>query len=83
MDIVIKSDKTYIEFIRDIKQRIQAAQIKASVAVNHEFLDIEGFSITNIKYMWLWFLFWYTETIGQQVVAQLGQIPWGHNLVII
>jgi predicted nuclease of restriction endonuclease-like (RecB) superfamily len=134
MDKLIKSDKTYTEFILDIKQRIQAAQIKASVAVNHglievywdigaiivekqkqtawgdsflqqmsmdlqrDFPDIKGFSVTNLKYMRLWFLFWYTETIGQQavdqleppsktivqqVVAQLGQIPWGHNLVII
>jgi predicted nuclease of restriction endonuclease-like (RecB) superfamily len=24
-----------------------------------------------------------SETISQQVVDQLGQIPWGHNLVII
>ncbi|AEF81330.1 PDDEXK nuclease domain-containing protein [Leadbettera azotonutricia] len=119
MDKLIKADKVYIEFIRDIKQRIQTAQIKASVAVNHglielywdidasivvkqkqtawgdgflkqmsvdlqhDFLDMKGFSVTNLKYMRLWFSFWSIETIGQQVVDQLGQIPWGHNLVII
>ncbi|GHV79361.1 hypothetical protein AGMMS49944_11520 [Spirochaetia bacterium] len=134
MDTLIKADKAYIDFILNIKQRIQAAQIKASVAVNHglmelywdigasivekqkqtawgdgflpqmsidlqhEFPDIKGFSLTNLKYMRLWYMFWSIETIGQQLVdqlqspsapivqqavAQLGQIPWGHNLVII
>jgi predicted nuclease of restriction endonuclease-like (RecB) superfamily len=28
-------------------------------------------------------VYWSVETIRQQAVAQLGQIPWGHNLVII
>jgi predicted nuclease of restriction endonuclease-like (RecB) superfamily len=40
MDKLIKADKAYIEFIRDIKQRIQAAQIKASVAVNHGLIEL-------------------------------------------
>ncbi|GHV88677.1 hypothetical protein AGMMS50267_10370 [Spirochaetia bacterium] len=134
MDTLIKTDKAYREFILNIKQRIQAAQIKASVAVNHgliglywdigasivekqkqtawgegflqqmsvdlqhDFPDMKGFSVTNLKYMRLWYMYWSTETIGQQavdqiqdpskpfvqqVVAKLGQIPWGHNLVII
>jgi predicted nuclease of restriction endonuclease-like (RecB) superfamily len=134
MDTLIKTDKAYRAFILDIKQRIQAAQIKASVAVNHgliglywdigasivekqkqtawgegflqqmsvdlqhDFPDIQGFSYRNLRYIKQWHLYWSTETIwqqavakleappetiGQQVVAQLGQIPWGHNLVII
>lgn len=49
-----------------------------------EFSDIKGFSERNLKYIRQWFLFWFTDTaIGQQPVAQLTQIPWGHNLAII
>lgn len=47
-----------------------------------DFLDIKGLSHRNIKYIWQWNLFYNRETaIGQQLVAQLVQIPWGHNLV--
>ncbi len=45
---------------------------------------MKGFSYRNIKYMKQWYLFWIDEfSIGQQVVAQIFQIPWGHNLAII
>ena len=49
-----------------------------------EFPDMKGFSERNLKYIRQWYLF-YSEgkTIGQQVVAQITQIPWGHNIVII
>jgi predicted nuclease of restriction endonuclease-like (RecB) superfamily len=112
----------YSAFLKDVKQRIQSAQIKAAVRVNQELLGLywdlgeqiiekqreaswgdgfleqmsrdlqrelpglKGFSFTNLKYMRQWVLFW------QQAVAQLeisfgpqlvGQIPWGHNLLII
>ncbi|GHT80496.1 hypothetical protein FACS1894130_11770 [Spirochaetia bacterium] len=40
MDTLIKTDKAYREFILDIKQRIQTAQIKASVAVNHGLIGL-------------------------------------------
>ena len=128
---IIKTED-YLAFIQDIKQRIQGAQIKASVAVNQallhlywelaerivakqqestwgdgfllqmsrdlqaEFPDMKGFSLSNLKYMRQWFQFWSAgPSIGQQVVAQLDkpisqqlvgqimQIPWGHNLLII
>ncbi len=49
-----------------------------------EFPDIKGFSERNLKYIRQWILFWTDEAvIGQQPVAQLTQIPWGHNLVIM
>ena len=49
-----------------------------------EFPDVKGFSLRNIKYMRQWFMFWNDkEPIGQQAVAQLTKIPWGHNLTII
>ncbi|MEI6287851.1 MAG: PDDEXK nuclease domain-containing protein [Bacillota bacterium] len=48
------------------------------------FPDIKGFSVRNLKYMRQWFQFWTTQkSIGQQAVAQLQQIPWGHNILII
>ena len=56
-----------------------------------EFPDMKGFSLTNIKYMRQWFIFWNEKNeISQQLVGQLKdikhivtQIPWGHNLVIM
>lgn len=49
-----------------------------------EFPDIKGFSVSNIKYIRQWFLFYSkAEEISQQVVGQLTQIPWGHNIAII
>jgi len=49
-----------------------------------EFPDMKGFSLRNLKYIRQWVLFWSDEfSIGLQAVAQLTQIPWGHNQVII
>jgi len=128
---IIKTED-YLAFIQDIKQRIQGAQIKASVAVNQallhlywelaerivakqqesawgdgfllqmsrdlqaEFPDMKGFSKRNLELMRQWYRFWVKvpaiaqqlvaqldKPIGQQLVAQITQIPWGHNLVII
>ncbi len=48
-----------------------------------EFPDMKGFSLRNLKYIRQWFTFWSQAEIGQQLVAQLTAIPWGHNLAII
>ena len=57
-----------------------------------EFPDMKGFSVSNLKYMRQWFLFYSGgSSIGQQAVGQIVQspvslitrIPWGHNLAII
>ncbi|HLD43901.1 MAG TPA: PDDEXK nuclease domain-containing protein [bacterium] len=49
-----------------------------------EFFEMKGFSVSNIKYIRQWYLFYFSESsFGQQVVGQIIQIPWGHNLVII
>jgi len=49
-----------------------------------EFPNIKGFSHRNLKYIRQWYLFYFTgNENGQQVVAHLIQIPWGHNLHII
>jgi len=49
-----------------------------------EFPDIKGFSKRNLELVRQWYLFWTTTpAIAKQAVAQLVQIPWGHNLKII
>jgi len=40
MSDLIKKDKDYSAFIRDIKSKIQASQIKAAVSVNRELLQL-------------------------------------------
>ena len=54
------------------------------------FPDATGFSLSSIKYMKQWYLFYFEEfTKSQQVVGQLempevlGQIPWGHHILIV
>ena len=49
-----------------------------------EFPEIKGFSYRNIKYIRQWYQFYnQQQAIGQQLVAQLWQIPWGHNIAIV
>jgi len=50
--------------------------------LSKEFPDVKGFSYRNLKHIRQWVNFWDNE-IGKQLVSQLFQIPWGHNLVII
>jgi predicted nuclease of restriction endonuclease-like (RecB) superfamily len=45
-----------------------------------EFPEVKGFSVRNLKYIRQWRSF-YAE-VGQQAVAQLCQLPWGHNIAI-
>jgi len=42
MNELFAKDKRYTAFLLDIKQRIQSAQIKASVSVNQELLRLYG-----------------------------------------
>ncbi len=116
----IISTKEYRDWLVDIKQRVQNAQLKAATAVNTallefywnlgaeiaqkqkqaawgsgflkqlsidlmaEFPEIKGFSKRNLECIRRWHLFYYQEdAIAQQPVAQLIQIPWGHNLTIV
>lgn len=62
-----------------------------------EFSDMKGFSKRNLELIRQWFLFYSKQeviakqpvsqlqdkSIGQQPVAQITQIPWGHNIAII
>jgi predicted nuclease of restriction endonuclease-like (RecB) superfamily len=88
----------YWDLGADIVERQKTAQWgsgflkQLSVDLMAEFPDVKGFSEANIRFVRRWYLF-YSEAfsnsvtscdrIGQQSVAQLVQIPWGHNRVII
>ena len=55
--------------------------LRISRDLQHDFPDMKGFSLRNIKYMRQLFQFWSSAPAnGQQLVAQ---ISWGHNLFII
>lgn len=75
MDIIEKQKNTAWGegFIKQLSRDLMA-----------EFPEIKGFSVRNLKYIRQWVVFWCNKTaIGQQAVAQLTQIPLGHNLIII
>ena len=88
----------YWELGADIVERQKAAKWgsgflkQLSTDLMSEFPDMKGFSLRNIKYIRQWHLFYSKSltdcdtdcvAIGQQPVAQLVQIPWSHNLIII
>ena len=80
----------YWELGREITQKEKTANWGSGFLKNLSrdlmkfFPDIKGFSYRNIKYIRQWYLFYSNSSEkGQQVVALLAQIPWGHNLHII
>lgn len=116
-DMIFPSD--YQDWLKALKDRIQAAQQRAVLAVNQELLqlywqigrdillrqqeqgwgakvierlaqdlrsafpELKGFSRANLLYMRSFAENWpdfHSNSIVQQAV---GQIPWGHNLVLI
>jgi predicted nuclease of restriction endonuclease-like (RecB) superfamily len=48
--------------------------------LQNAFPDMKGFSLSNLKYIRQWYLYFENS---QQVVGQITQIPWGHNIIII
>ena len=46
------------------------------------FPNVKGFSKRNLEIIRKWVNFWDNEK-AKQVVSQIYQIPWGHNIVII
>lgn len=52
-----------------------------------EFPEVKGFSKRNLELVRKWYLFWQNSIeqslITKQVVSQLLQLPWGHNIVIV
>jgi len=47
-----------------------------------EFPDVKGFSRRNLELIRQWYRFW-SPVIAKQLVSQLWQIPWGHNIAIM
>ncbi len=82
--------KLYWNIGADIVTRQKAAKwgdgllLRLSKDLMMEFPDMKGFSLSNLKYIKQWFQFYSkASVISQQLVGQITQIPWGHNIVII
>lgn len=88
----IRVNEELLKLYWDMAQMIVAKQQESSWGdgvieriskdLKKEFPNIKGFSVTNIKYMRKWYLFWYDEK-SPQVVGEIFKIPWGHNREII
>ena len=54
-----------------------------STSLKQEFPDVTGFSVTNLKYMKRFYLFYsLADSNRQQLVDDLYRIPWGHHILI-
>ena len=80
----------YWELGADIVQKQQDSNwgdgflAQLSKDLSAEFSDMKGFSRRNLELIRQWYRFWSAqEVIAKQVVSQITQIPWGHNIVII
>jgi len=88
----IRVNEELLKLYWDMAQMIIAKQKEASWGdgiiekisrdLKEEFPNIKGFSVTNIKYMRKWYLFW-SDTKSPQVVDEIFKIPWGHNREIV
>ncbi len=54
---------------------------KLSTDLMAEFPEMKGFSLSNIKYVKKWYLFYNRADIKSQQLV--GQLPWGHNIAIM
>jgi len=90
----VRVNSTLIEFYWELGEEIVLKQKSTnwgsgflknmSRDLMEEFPDVKGFSHRNIKYIRQWYLFYSTQNQkGQQLVAQLVLVPWGHNLHIL
>lgn len=88
---VIKVNQELLQFYWHLGGEILANQqqaqwgegflIQLSQDLMAEFPDVKGFSVRNLKYIRQWRNFY--AAIGQQAIAQICQLPWGHNIAII
>lgn len=119
-EILVHNETDYKSWLVSIKNQIKSAQIKASIAVNEEMLnlywnigkdisekhldsqygsgffdnlskdlknefpDSQGFSVTNLKYMKRFYLFYkeIRHQLGDDFENQLFTIPWRHHIEI-
>lgn len=78
--------RMYWQIGRDIieRQSVQGWGAKVIDRLSHDlrqaFPDLGGFSRANLKYMRAFANAWDEDAIGQQAV---GQLPWGHNIVLL
>lgn len=90
----VKVNAELLQFYWELGQAIVEKQKNAqwgdgflkqlSMDLSSEFTGIKGFSLSNLKYIKQWYLFYSQEIVkSQQAVGQLTQIPWGHNIVIM
>jgi len=91
---VVKVNGALLEFYWELGEEIVHRQAQArwgdgflkqlSQDLMAEFPEMKGFSKRNLEQIRKWYQFWSSASeIAQQPVAQLWQIPWGHNLKII
>lgn len=75
------------ESIMDKQQNSQWGEgflTQLSKDLSSEFPDVKGFSKRNLELIRQWYQFWNQDAvIAQQAVAQIVQIPWGHNQAIL
>ncbi len=77
----------YWELGADIVQKQTNAQWgdgllrQLSIDLMAEFPEMKGFSLSNIKYVKKWYLFYNKADIKSQQLV--GQLPWGHNIAIM
>tara|TARA_R110002051_G_scaffold324393_2_gene421448 strand:- start:689 stop:1747 length:1059 start_codon:yes stop_codon:yes gene_type:complete len=80
----------YWEIGKSISKKLRESDWGSSIVDNlatdlkKEFPNQKGFSRSNLFYMKQWYEFYSLENTELEKVQQLvGQIPWGHHLVII
>lgn len=117
---IITANNEYKKWIADVKRLIKSTQIKASIAVNEEMLELywsighdisekqldskygskffetlsaeikadypnaQGFSVTNLKYMKRFYLFYkeIRHQLGDEFESRIFTIPWRHHIEI-
>jgi predicted nuclease of restriction endonuclease-like (RecB) superfamily len=95
---VVKVNSELLQFYwqlgKDILARQQGTQwgdgflTQLSKDLSTEFPEIKGFSKRNLELIRKWRRYWQQVEVAQpaiakQLVSQLVQIPWGHNVVIV
>lgn len=66
----------YVDWLAELKTRIE----RLSQDLRSAFPEMKGSSRANLTYMRAFAAAWPDEQIVQQAV---GQLPWGHNLVLL
>ena len=80
-------DNSYFAWLNDVKAKLHRSQIKASLRIN------QGFSVTNLRYMKNWYLFYNQCFTNRYQVGNdldknsmpeiLAYIPWRHHIDIL